>query len=128
MGPIEALKKLGYSPNSNYDWFAQDSDGVCLILWRDEIVWQPQPARLDTRTLANTSDWRSDPKSFQRIEALEKAIQQFSGRLDVVVRNGNPVENDGSAFPWDIKIRKHMWHCAETFPETNDFILELRPL
>ncbi len=128
MGPVEAFKKLGYQVGSNYDWSVENERGVCLAIWSQEVDWKNTPS-LDTRKLSNDENWRANPKTIARTQALLRSKETAGGRVDVVIRRGSPKDNDGTAFAWLPEQRKKQaWFCTDIFPETNDFIIALKPL
>ena len=124
MGPVEAFRKLGYRLASAYDWSASRSDGVCVALWRDEIDWKREPTPVfDTRMDAGPGDWLLNPKAIDRIMLLETARKRHDGRVDVVVRDGGPDDNPGTAEAWN--RGGTYWRCDELDAEAGEFVMRL---
>lgn len=126
MGPVEAFKKLGYETGNNYDWTVLNDNGLCLALWGGEISWTRETTPVfDTRCDSGLMDWRKDPKHEKRLSHLQHAWDRLRGRVHVVIRDGMPDDNPGTAQAW---LRQGTYWALRETPnfETRDFCVRLR--
>jgi hypothetical protein len=100
MGPVAAFRELGYELPNPYAWSVKCDKGVCLALWGGEISWSGHDSMFDTRVHAGKTDWRSDPKAEMRLAHLRDTWSKWNGRVDLVVREGTPNANNGTAQAW----------------------------
>jgi hypothetical protein len=57
--------------------------------------------RMSTRIHADPVDgWKDKPGNSKRIRHLRRALDEFNGRVDVVIVSGKPGESYGTAQPW----------------------------
>lgn len=122
MGPVEAFGKLGYRLANPYDWSAREGVRICIALWRDEIAWKREVTPVfDSRVDAGPGEWRSSPKAIARIDLLSQARETRRGRIDVVIRDGKPDDNPGTAEAWNRPGT--YWKCDQL--DHADFVVRL---
>ena len=100
---VEAFNKLGYQvPAPRTDWTAEKENGVCLTLWKTEVIWTPPPPRIDLfeAHIPNTSAWEKLPGHSKRTKHLARAWRDLDGKVDVVLISGIPGEGVKDADPW----------------------------
>lgn len=99
---VEAFERLGYKLDGpRQDWSAEKTDGVCISLWKREMGTRDGLLWMDTRVHADSPEnWQDKPGNRKRIRHLRRAIDDFAGRVDVVIVSGVPGESYGTAQPW----------------------------
>jgi hypothetical protein len=56
---------------------------------------------MNTQTHADPIEkWKSKPGNQKRIRHLRRAVNEFGGRVDVIIVSGTPGESYGTAQPW----------------------------
>lgn len=115
----EAFARLGYqltAPRS--DWSAEKPDGVCITLWRVEIDWKQLV--MDSRIHGGPiEEWRSLPGNAKRVRHATRARDEFGGKVDVIVVDGEPGSGVSRATPWNPADRKGLvWYV--TFVDVTD--------
>lgn len=98
----EAFAALGYElVDFRQDWTAEKNDGVCISLWRREMGTRDGLRWMNTRVHADPIDqWQEKAGNRRRIDHLRRALDEFEGRVDVVIVSGTPGVSDGTAQPW----------------------------
>lgn len=98
----EAFKRLGYSVEAQrQDWSAENEQGVCISLWQKEMGVRDGLLWMNTRVHADPLEgWESKPGNRKRIRHLRRALDEFGGRVDVVIVSGEPGVSYGTAQPW----------------------------
>ncbi|SFJ97726.1 hypothetical protein SAMN03159338_2819 [Sphingomonas sp. NFR04] len=62
---------------------------------RDGMPW------MDTRVHADAlENWQNKPGNRKRVLHLRRAVDEFDGRVDVVIVSGDPGVSYGTAQPW----------------------------
>lgn len=122
---VESFEKLGYTVEApRQDWSADKDDGVCLSLWKKEMAFQNGMLWMDTRIHAGPNElWRDTSGNRKRIRHLRRAIDEFEGRVDVVIVSGEPGEGYGTAQPWltEGKRAGTYWKVSELEERTGHF-------
>jgi hypothetical protein len=120
----EAFKSLGYDiVLPRLHWSASNENGVCISLCRSEIDW---PSLVfDTQIHAGPPEtWNSAGDNKRRLD-LQRAIDEFDGRVDVVVVDGIPGNGVAGAHPWKIEERQNRhWRITDFQPATGHFRAE----
>lgn len=98
----EAFERLGYSVEAQrQDWSAENAEGVCISLWRKEMGIRDGLLWMSTRVHADPLEgWENKPGNRKRIRHLRRALDEFGGRVDVVIVSGEPGVSYGTAQPW----------------------------
>ena len=123
----EAFKKLGYSIKMpRQDWSAEKSDGICISIWQKECsvfnglpycdLWELHP---------NGGAWEQKLGHSRRTRYLQRAINEFEGKVDVILVTGNPGESYESADPWIVSERGAGWYISKFDPATGFFRAEI---
>ncbi|MCL6741574.1 hypothetical protein LZ518_10565 [Sphingomonas sp. RB56-2] len=101
----EAFNELGYELEvPRQDWSAEKPDGICISLWTKEMGVRNGLMWMNTRIHADPpAKWASKPGNQKRIRHLERAKQEFGGKVDVVIVSGIPGQGYGSAQPWIVE-------------------------
>lgn len=99
---VEAFERLGYSVEAQrQDWSAENESGVCISLWQKEMGVRDGLLWMNTRVHADALDgWKDKPGNRKRIRHLKRALDEFGGRVDVVIVSGEPGVSYGTAQPW----------------------------
>lgn len=99
---VEAFERLGYSVEvPRQDWSAANEHGVCISLWKKEMGLQDGLMWMDTRVHADPiENWAEKSGNRKRIGHLRRALDEFEGRVDVVIVSGQPGVSYGTAQPW----------------------------
>jgi hypothetical protein len=123
----EAFKKLGYSllaPRT--DWSAENSSGVCLTLWRNEIDWKSRPLSMDSRTRAGRlEEWTSKPGNARRRTHLQSALDNYDGWVDAIAVDGSSSGGVEKASIWQPAERDGLrWKVTYYDPETGHFAVQ----
>ena len=122
----ESFKKLGYDLVSpRQDWSAENSDGVCISIWREELDKHSLLPRLDLWTLhpdPAAATWRSKPGHEKRTRHLARALSEFDRRVDVVLVSGIPGQSYRDADPWLVAKRGGWWSISN-FDVTNGYFV-----
>jgi hypothetical protein len=121
----EAFERLGYSLDvPRQDWSAENDQGVCISLWKKEMGVRNGRLWMNTRVHADPVEgWTDKPGNRKRIRHLRRAIDEFEGRVDVVIVSGKPGEGYGSAQPWlaeGARAGTH-WRVGELDDDTGHF-------
>lgn len=126
----EAFEALGYGLDApRTDWSAENSDGVCISLWKKEMGQRDGLLFMNTRIHADPPDqWQAKAGNRKRITHLRRAIDQHDGRVDVVIVSGEPGVSYGTAQPWiaDGARAGTWWQVTEFDEATGDFEVVLR--
>ena len=123
----ESFKKLGFPLESiRQDWSAEKPDGVCITLWRRELfhagglpyfdLWQLHP---------NGGAWEQKPGHSKRTRHLVRAMEEFDGKVDVVLVMGEPGVSYDEAEPWDTVKRGGYWNITKFDPANGFFRAEI---
>lgn len=98
----EAFAALGYElVDFRQDWTVEKDDGVCISLWRREMGTRDGLLWMNTRVHADPIDqWQEKAGNRRRMVHLRRALDQFAGRVDVVIVSGTPGVSYGTAQPW----------------------------
>lgn len=99
---VEAFERLGYSVEAQrQDWSAENERGVCISLWQKEMGVRDGLLWMNTRVHADPLDgWKDKPGNRKRIRHLKRALDEFGGRVEVVIVSGKPGVSYGTAQPW----------------------------
>lgn len=121
----EAFERLGYSVEAQrQDWSAENEHGVCISLWRQEMGIRDGLLWMNTRVHADPlGGWKDKPGNRKRIRHLKRALEQFGGRVDVVIVSGKPGVSYGTAQPWladGARAGTH-WQVTELDEDTGHF-------
>ena len=105
---VEAFSRLGYELAApRQDWTAEKCDGVCISLWLKETGMRDGMPWMDTRLHADPLEkWQHKPGNRKRIRHLRRAIEEFGGRVDVVIVSGDPGVSYGTAQPWVSEVSR----------------------
>ncbi len=126
----EAFKKLGYDlGNPRQDWSASNDTGVCLAIWRDELIKTSAGLpMLDTRKVAAPIEiWGRKPGNKLRIKHLAEARDRFAGVVDVLIVAGAVGISYDDADPWIPAQRKGArWHLTYFDETTGHYAVEVR--
>lgn len=90
---------------------------------RDGLLW------MNTRVHADPIDqWQEKAGNRRRIVHLRRALDQFEGRVDVVVVSGTPGVSYGTAQPWIAEGARAgtWWQVTELDEATGHFEVVLR--
>ena len=127
---VEAFMSLGYDVAApRQDWTAEKRDGVCISLWRKEMGMREGMPWMDTRIHADPlENWQHKPGNRKRIQHLRRAINEFGGRVDVVIVSGEPGVSYGTAQPWIDEGGRSgtTWEIVNLDEETGHFEVVLR--
>jgi hypothetical protein len=125
----DAFKKLGYRLSSpRQDWSAGKTDGVCISIWRNELDRTGDFLRYDLWALhpnPQWATWMSKPGQRTRTAHLQRVMDEFGGKVDVVLVTGKPGESYESAEPWLIEKRGAGWRIIRFEPTNGYFISEV---
>jgi len=123
----EAFADLGYTLiNFRWAWSASSDNGVCISLWRDEIVWAERPF-FGTRDHGQPEHlWNGKIGSKFLIQDLTRAQTEFDGWVDVVVREGGPSDRGTVAStPWRVSERNGLkWRVLRVESSTGHYSVE----
>ena len=99
---VEAFRGLGYKIQAQrQDWSAEKEDGICISLWRKEMGMRDGLLWMNTHVHADPIEkWGQKPGNVKRIRHLRRALEEFGGRVDVVIVSGEPGISYGTAQPW----------------------------
>lgn len=126
----EAFKSMDYIldvPRS--DWSAENSQGVCISLWKKEMGTRDGSLWMNTRDHATPlENWQFKSGNQRRIQHLRKALAEHDGRVDVVIVSGDPGVSYGTAQPWlaEGKRTGTWWQITELDEATGHFEVALR--
>jgi hypothetical protein len=125
----EAFERLGYSVEAQrQDWSAENQQGVCISLWQKEMGVRDGRLWMSTRVHADPLEgWESKPGNRKRIRHLRRALDEFGGRVDVVIVSGEPGVSYGTAQPWiaeGARAGTH-WHISDLDDATGHFEVQL---
>jgi len=127
---VEAFEHLGYSLEApRQDWTAENDQGVCISLWklemgaRDGLLWMNTHVHADALEV-----WQNKPGNRKRIRHLRRALDEFGGRVDVVIVSGKPGISYGTAQPWIAECKRAgtYWEVTELEDDTGHFEVCLR--
>lgn len=127
---VEAFERLGYSVEApRQDWSAANDQGVCISLWKKEMGIQDGLMWMDTRVHADPiENWTNKPGNRKRIRHLRRALDEFDGRVDVVIVSGEPGVSYGTAQPWlaESGRAETYWEVLALDEDTGHFEVALR--
>jgi hypothetical protein len=127
---VEAFEALGYRLKApRQDWTAEKADGVCISLWRREMGTRDGLLWMNTRVHADPiQSWGGKAGNHRRIRHLRRAIDDFGGRVDVVIVSGTPGVSYGTAQPWKAEGSRAgtHWRITEFDEHTGHFEVQLR--
>ena len=122
---VEAFERLGYSVEApRQDWSAEKGGGVCISLWRKEMGSRDGLLWMDTRVHAGPpEEWLDKSGNRKRVRHLRRALDEFGGRVDVVIVSGEPGVGYGTAQPWLVEgsRSKTYWKVTELEDATGHF-------
>jgi hypothetical protein len=126
----EAFERMGYRVSAQrQDWSAENErGGVCISLWRKEMGVRGGLPWMDTRVHADPLDgWKDKPGNRKRIRHLRRALDAFSGRVDVVIVSGKPGQGYGTAQPWLAEGARagSYWQVSNLDEDTGHFAVHL---
>jgi hypothetical protein len=126
----EAFEALGYTVEApRQDWTAEKPGGVCISLWSKEMGSREGALWMNTKVHAQPlENWREKAGNRKRIRHLRRALDEFDGRVDVVIVSGTPGVGYGSAQPWIAEGGRTgtYWQVTELEDETGHFAVEMR--
>ena len=127
---VEAFEKLGYVLDApRQDWSAENSGGICISLWRKEMGTRGGLLWMSTNVHADPLvNWGEKPGNRKRIRHLRRAIDDFNGRVDVVIVSGEPGKSYGTAQPWlqEGSRSNSYWEVTSFDDQTGHFEVYLR--
>jgi hypothetical protein len=127
---VEAFEALGYAVHApRQDWSAEKPDGICISLWRKEMGTRDGLLWMNTRVHADPiENWGSKPGNQKRIQHLRRAIDNFAGKVDVVIVSGTPGISYGTAQPWKAEGSRSgtHWQITDFDEATGHFEVQLR--
>ena len=122
---VEAFEHLGYRVEApRQDWSAEKDDGICISLWKKEMGSRDGLPLMNTLTHADPiENWGNKPGNGKRIRHLRRAVEEFEGRVDVVIVSGEPGASYGTAQPWVAKDGRAgtYWQVTELDTGTGHF-------
>jgi len=122
---VEAFEHLGYKVVApRQDWSAEKNGGVCISLWKKEMGTRGGLPWMNTEVHADPiENWGHKPGNVKRKQHLGRALEEFGGRVDVVIVSGIPGRSYGTAQPWVAKeSRAHThWEITEFDADTGHF-------
>jgi hypothetical protein len=125
----EAFERLGYSVEAQrQDWSAENEQGVCISLWQKEMGVRDGLLWMSTRVHADPLEgWENKPGNRKRIRHLRRALDEFGGRVDVVVVSGEPGVSYGTAQPSIAQGARAgtRWHISDLDDATGHFEVQL---
>ncbi|WP_273501634.1 hypothetical protein [Paracoccus sphaerophysae] len=128
----DAFARLGYKlSNIRTDWTAVAPHGVCLSIWKSELV-KPKGGipYWDLFELHPTGggDWTQKPGHAKRSKHLQIAMSEFGGVVDAVLLDGSSSEPIEAAHPWLASERKGArWKITRFDPASGFFRAEITP-
>lgn len=130
MNFTNAFAALGYDlSHPRTDWSAERQGGVCLSLWSREIKWGKGEASFDTQRDANPIEtWNQKPGFKKRLRHIQRAVDEFEGRIDVVLVSGTPGGSYEDAHPWKPEERKAVWVVESFEQQSGHFTARLHTL
>jgi hypothetical protein len=127
---VEAFERLGYSVEApRQDWSAENERGLCISLWKKEMGTQDGLMWMDTHVHADPiENWGDKPGNAKRIRHLRRALDEFGGRVDVVIVSGDPGVSYGTAQPWLSEGGRagSYWQVTQLDDESGHFEVALR--
>lgn len=89
---VEAFEHLGYRVIApRQDWSAEKDGGVCISLWKKEMGTRGGLPWMNTQVHADPiENWGHKPGNVKRNRHLGRALEEFGGRVDVVIVSGIP--------------------------------------
>ena len=127
---VEAFNALGYEVEApRQDWSAEKADGVCVTLWNQEISKEGGLPYMDLwEHWPEGGEWQSKPGNAKRIRHINRALNEFGGRVDVIFVSGNPGQSYENAEPWIVEKRQNRhWHITRFDREGGNFRAEIAP-
>lgn len=125
----EAFERLGYSVEAQrQDWSAENERGVCMSLWQKEMGVRDGRLWMSTRVHADPLEgWENKPGNRKRIRHLRRALDEFGGRVDVVIVSGEPGVSYGTAQPWIAEGGRPgtFWRISDLDEATGHFEVQL---
>ncbi len=122
---VEAFEHLGYDVEApRQDWSAEKKDGICISLWKKEMGTRDGLMWVNTSVHADPiENWGTKSGNTKRIRHLRRALEEFGGRVDVVIVSGDPGEGYGTAQPWVAKDGRAntYWQITEFEAGTGHF-------
>jgi len=128
----EAFKALGYTlENRRGDWSAESPSGVCLAIWRKDLKVANELLCLDLleaweHRLEEAEPWMTKSGHKKRTRHLQRATQEFDGKVDVIFVSGTPGESYEDADPWIQSKRGGHWRLTKFCPSTGLFRVEVK--
>lgn len=122
---VEAFEHIGYKVEApRQDWSAEKDGGVCITLWKKEMGTRGGLLWMNTQVHADPiENWRNKPGNIKRIQHLHRALNEFGGRVDVIIVSGEPGVSYGTAQPWVAEggRAKTRWQVTEFDEGTGHF-------
>ena len=126
----EAFEALGYRLDApRQDWSAEKDGGVCISIWKEELQSRDGLLWLKTQLHGGPlHQWQAKAGNRKRTRHLRRALDQFDGRVDVVIVSGTPGVGYGTAQPWLGEGTRACtwWQVTELDDTTGHFELVLR--
>lgn len=127
---VEAFEQLGYGVEvPRQDWSAENEHGVCISLWKKEMGSRGGLLWMNTHVHADPiENWGHKPGNIKRISHLRRALEEFGGRVDVVIVSGDPGVSYGTAQPWLAEGGRAgtYWQVTELDDDSGHFEVVLR--
>lgn len=124
----EAFERLGYSVEAQRQHWSANERGVCISLCRKEMGVRDGLLWTSTRVHAGPLEgWEGKPGNRKRVRHLRPALDEFSGRVDVVIVSGEPGVSYGTAQPWiaeGARAGTH-WRISDLDENTGHFEVRL---
>ena len=91
---------------------------------RNGLLWMNTHVHADP-----IENWGHKPGNIKRIRHLRRALDEFGGRVDVVIVSGDPGVSYGTAQPWLAEGGRAstFWQVTELDRETGHFEVALQP-
>jgi len=127
---VEAFNKLGYDVhNPRQTWSAENNDGVCITIWQKELKREDGRPYLDLWEMypKGGESWEDKSEHEKRTERLVRAMDEFGGRVDVILLSGEVGKSYGNADPWDVNKRPGHWRVSKLCRRTGYFRAEIYP-
>ncbi|MCK0168158.1 hypothetical protein MWU52_11390 [Jannaschia sp. S6380] len=114
MGFKDAFEALGYTlSNHQTDWSAENADGVCITIWKCELSEAAKPHLVyDFGFDGTPPDWTNKVGHTKRRKHVARAVDEFGGKVDVVLLDGPSGGPQTGAHPWIKETRGKGWRIT----------------